>query len=53
VAVLTGDGDDEEAGLDNQTALKGHSSCCHSKVMTDIITTKACCFRIKLFIGLE
>ena len=25
--VLAGDGDDQEAGIDNQTALEGCSSC--------------------------
>ena len=36
--VLTGVGDDEQAGLDNQTALEGRSSCFHSNVLTDIVT---------------
>jgi hypothetical protein len=53
--VLAGDGDDQEAGLDNQTALEGRSSCCHSNVLTEVVTkeNKSYCFRIKLFIGLE
>ena len=36
--VDTGAGDDEEAGLANQTALEGRSSCYHSNVLTAIVT---------------
>jgi len=36
--VLTGDGDEDEAGFDNQTALEGRSSCCHSNVLTVKVT---------------
>ena len=36
--VLAGDRDDQEAGLDNQTALEGRSSCCHSNVLTEVVT---------------